>query len=156
MSEFTTYYEFMDKYEEFYKTVKQAEEEKLEAILSNDLSKMESSLSAYESIIKQAKQYEEKRMKLCASMGVDGTSFEAVSAHFEGEEKQRLILQKTRFERLIETVNYLNKRSMEISDIQLKYSEELAKKSPEATHCYNSKGETEPALKGSNLLNKQV
>ena len=51
MSEFTTYYEFMDKYEEFYKTVKQAEEEKLEAILSNDLSKMESSLSAYESII---------------------------------------------------------------------------------------------------------
>ena len=89
MSEFTTYYEFMDKYEEFYKTVKQAEEEKLEAILSNDLSKMESSLSAYESIIKQAKQYEEKRMKLCASMGVDGTSFEAVSAHFEGEEKQR-------------------------------------------------------------------
>lgn len=156
MSKFSMYYDFMDKYEEFYKTVKQAEEEKLQAIMLNNLTKMESSLSAYERIVKQAQQYEEKRLELCKSMGIDGTSFNSVVSHFEGEEKRKLILQKVRLEMLVETVNYLNKKSLEISDIQLRYSEELAKKLPEATNCYNSKGETEPALKGSNLLNKQI
>lgn len=156
MSRFSTYYDFMDKYEQFYKEVKETEEEKLSAMLSNDLSRIENSLSAYEKFIKQAQKYEEKRLALCESIGLDGHSFKNIIACFEGDEKRELIMQKKRLEILIETVSYLNKKSMEIATIQLKFSEELAKRSPEATNCYNSKGETEPALKGSNLLNKQV
>ncbi len=156
MSKFNSYYDFMEKYELFYKTVLDAEEEKLNALLSNNLSRIEASLSAYQSYIKQTQQFEEKRIELCRFLGFKSMAFSDIISDFSNQEKQKLILQKNRLEAIVKLISYLNRKSLEISEIQLKFVEELAEKSPENLKFYNSKGKSDSTLRNSNLLNKQA
>lgn len=156
MSTFQIYYDFMNDYEEFYKSVRNSEEEKLNALLSNDLPRIEASLSAYQSYVRQIQQYEEKRIELCRELGFKSDRFSDIICNFAGDEKIQLILQKNLLEVLVKNVAYLNKKALEIADIQLKYAEEIAEHLPENSRCYDSQGRTDSPLKNSNLLNKMI
>lgn len=156
MSRYERYYEFMEKYEKFCEKVKEAEKIKYEALLSNKLSEIETVLSSYQSYIREMQNYEEKRKELCEELGFRSDRFCDIAEEFYGEERIQLTLQKNRFEILIENISYLNKKSVEVAEIQLKYAEELAQHHPENSRCYDAKGKTDSPLKNSNILNKMI
>ena len=156
MNSFETYYDFMDKYEKFYKKVRDEEENKLNTLLSNDIKKIEAVLFSYQKYVTEIQHYEEKRIELCEKLGFKGTSFADIIENFDGEERKKLTEQKQRLENLVNNVSYMNKKSLEIADIQLKFVQEIAEHSPENSKSYNAKGESEAPLRNSNLLNKTI
>lgn len=155
MDKFQMYYDFMAEYASFFFDVENVENKKLKALLSNDLSLIETAMSEYQTCIKKAQQYETNRIKLCEKLGFKDMKFKQISNLFEGDEKRRLVIQNNSLESTIRTISYLNKRSMEIAKMQMKYVEELAN-SRENAHMYNSSGKSDSALENLNLLNKKA
>ena len=149
MSKFERYYNFMDSYTEFYREVQNVEYEKLDALLSNDLTRIQKTMQNYETYIKKAQQFENDRIELCKELGFENMAYSEVLRHFQGMEKLKLSRQKNSLEAILKTVQYLNKKSLEYADMQMSFAEGDA-----AT--YNAKGKADSRLGSSGILNKQV
>ena len=149
MSDFEKYYDFMENYTDFYREVQKIEYEKLDALLSNDIDRIQKTMQKYESYIKKAQQMESERIELCKEMGFENMAYSEVLKHFKGSEKLQLSRQKNTLEAILKTVQYLNKKSLEYADMQMSFAEgDVA--------TYNSKGQADSHLGESGILNKQI
>lgn len=150
MTMFEEYYGFMADYTDFYRDVQRAEYEKLEALLSNNLERMDEAMKNYQSCIKKAQQLEHERIEMCMRMGFEDMAFSTICKKFPDDEKYKLIEQKNDLERLVKSIKYLNRKSIDLANMQLSIT------NPDSTAFYNAKGEQESPLAKSSILNKQV
>lgn len=149
MKDFNRYYDFMENFTEFYKKVQQAEYDKFESLMSNDIERIQKSMQTYHTYIKQAQQLEHERIELCKDLGFENMAFSEVLRHFSGEEKEKLIEQKNRLTGIVKTIKYLNKKSMDYANMQLSFT-------ADNSAIYNGKGQTDSHLNNSNILDKQI
>lgn len=152
MSRFDEYLGFMKRYLSFFEVVKDNERNKMEALLSNDLKKIESAMSQHQSDVKKIEILEKQRRELSIELGFGERDFKQVCELFEGEEKKVLSDLRASLQNTVKNIKYLNKKSIEIANMQLYYYGELA--ADEEAHLYNAKGK--PEVAAANLLNKQV
>ena len=152
MSRFDEYLGFMEKYLSFFESVKENERAKMEALLSNDLKKIESAMSQHQSDVKRIELMERQRRELSIALGFGEKDFRQVCEMFEGEDRKALSSLRTSLQNTVKNIKYLNKKSIEIANMQLYYYGELA--ADEEAHLYNAKGK--PEVAAANLLNKHV
>ena len=152
MAAFDEYYGFMEKFIAFYKEAQKAELEKLEALMSCELPRIQEAMKNYQSLIAKAQAFEDERIELCKGLGFENMAFSEVLRHFDEEQGKKLSEQKERLSSLIKTIKYLNKRSMDFVNVQLG---EIEKEASVAS-IYNTKGLADSHLANSNLLNKQI
>lgn len=143
---------FMGEYISLFDEVKQHEKNKMQALLSNDLKKIESAMQVYQTDIKKIELVEKQRRELFSSLGFGEKTFEEIANDFDGDDKYGLLKMRSQLQGIVRDIQYLNQKSMEIANIQLGYYNELAK--DEETHMYNAKGKSEIA--GANLLNTKA
>lgn len=149
MSNFERYYNFMEKYTNFYREVEKVEYEKLDSLMSNDLDRIQKVMQEYESYIKKAQAVESERIELCKDLGFENMAYSEVLRHFDGDEKHRLMEQKNTLETILKTIKYLNEKSLEFAQMQMSFAEgDVA--------TYNAKGKADSHLGASGLLNKQI
>ena len=87
MENYEEFYNFMLEYTEFFEETAVKEREKMSALLSDDLKRIEKCLNEHQSTIKKAERFEQDRQKLLDKIGFSGKSFRQIIAMAEGEER---------------------------------------------------------------------
>lgn len=154
MDKFNEYYDFMDGYLDYFMKVKDNERGKMEALLSNDLKKIEEAMQEHQASVKKIELLEKQRRELSKQLGFGEMNFQEIISTFDGEERKKLSLVRAKLQNTVKSIKYLNKKSLEIAGMQLRYYGELAGNAEEDAHIYNSKGM--PELSNSTLLNTKV
>lgn len=90
MENYEEFYNFMLEYTEFFEETAVKEREKMSALLSDDLKRIEKCLNEHQSTIKKAERFEQDRQKLLDKIGFSGKSFRQIIAMAEGEEREQL------------------------------------------------------------------
>lgn len=152
MEGFNEYYRFMKEYLSFFEGVRDNERTKMNALLSNDLKRIESAMQQHQADIKRIELLEKQRRELSEKLGLGTMDFAAVVEKLEGEEKKQLSMIKNALFHTVKNIQYLNRKSIEIANMQLCYYGELS--ADEEARLYNSKGKSEIAA--ANLLNTQA
>lgn len=90
LENYEEFYNFMLEYTEFFEETAVKEREKMSALLSDDLKRIEKCLNEHQSTIKKAERFEQDRQKLLDKIGFSGKSFRQIIAMAEGEEREQL------------------------------------------------------------------
>lgn len=152
MEKYTKLKTFMDEYILLFDEVKQHEKNKMQALLSNDLKKIESAMQIYQTDIKKIEIAEKQRRELSQELGFGEMDFGEIAKSFDGDNRYRLLKMRSELQCTVRNIQYLNKKSMEIANMQLSYYNDLA--NAQEAHMYNAKGKSEIA--GANLLNTKA
>ena len=78
MENYEEFYNFMLEYTEFFEETAVKEREKMSALLSDDLKRIEKCLNEHQSTIKKAERFEQDRQKLLDKIGFSGKSFRQI------------------------------------------------------------------------------
>ncbi|MFT3951779.1 MAG: hypothetical protein QM689_07560 [Oscillospiraceae bacterium] len=116
-----TYYTFMLNYTAFFETVREQEKEKLEAILSNDLPRIRAALNAQQLLLKKIESMEAQRLALQTELGLEGKNLRETAQAFYGDEKRSIFELGIRLDRIVKSIQYFNKKSLEIADKQMQF-----------------------------------
>lgn len=147
----------MKDYTCFFQAAAEQEEEKLRALLSDDLHRIERALTEHQRITKQVEQYEQQRMALQERIGLGGKSFRDIIAMADSENRQDLKLLFRAFDAAIRNIKHSNSRSLEIARLNLQILEEISPAGITDAHLYNQKGASPDYTgKSVNLLHKQA
>lgn len=103
--------EFLTEYTEFFEQMERKQAEKLGMILTRELNKIESALLLEESMEKQMRNLEKRRLEFFASHGLDGKTFRELVEGSRGEEREILRQLQERLEGAIGNIRYYNEKS---------------------------------------------
>lgn len=154
LENFNEFYDFMLEYTEFFEETAVKEREKMSALLSQDLNRIEKCLNEHQSTIKKTEYYESEREKLQARLGLGGMSFRQIIAAAEGEEREKLRLLYSRFKIAVDNVSHANKTSLQIAETNMKIIEKLSPTVTDAK-CYDNTG-VPSKRKNMGLLNTKI
>lgn len=152
MERFNEYYDFMKDYLSFFEGVKDNERIKMNALLSNDIKRIEAAMQQHQSDVKKIELIEKQRRELSEKLGFGKKDFSEIISLYDGEERNKLSGIKNNLRIAVKNIQYLNRKSMEIANMQLSYYGELA--ADEEARLYNAKGK--PEVASANLLNTKV
>lgn len=152
---FEEYYDFMLEYTEFFEEIAGKEKEKLSALLSDNLKRIEACLNEHQSIVKRTEQYEKERMALQRQLGLDNKTFKEIIDDCTGEEKEQLLTLHHRLKIAVDSVKYSNKTSLQVAETNLKIMENITKGAVTDAKCYNTKGVAPPS-RNIGILNKKI
>lgn len=115
------YCRYMVDYTEFFEQMVDGEQEKLDALLSYDLKRVEQSISIQLADQKKFEQMEEQRMELQVRAGFQKNStFEEIVEGTEGEYQQQLAEIFEWLSELVDEVKYYNSKSLDLVKMNLK------------------------------------
>lgn len=146
MEGYYEFYEFMNEYTMFFEDVASKEEEKMKALLSDDLDKLETVLAEHQRTTMLVEQYEKQRSELQNKLGMGCAKFKEIVNMFNGEQRSRLNDLYTRFEIAVHNTKHYNGRVLEIALMNLRVMNSMGMgsvKIPEASGCYTPSGTTE-------------
>lgn len=106
---------FMVDYTAFLGRMRADESDKLKALSSRDLSRIEHSITVSQANAKQLQNYEAKRMAIQAAAGYDGMSFRQLIVEAPTEEQDRLWQLFSRFENNVAEIRFFNDKSMAVA-----------------------------------------
>ncbi|MGN0620322.1 MAG: flagellar export chaperone FlgN [Porcipelethomonas sp.] len=152
---FEVFYGFMLEYTEFFEETADKEKEKLSALLSDDLKRIEACLNEHQSIVKRTEQYERDRLKIQKELGFENMTFREVIDSCRGEEKEQLQSLYQRFKIAIDSVKHSNKTSLQVAETNLKIMENITRGAVTDAKCYDTRG---VASKSRNIgiLNRKI
>lgn len=156
MENFNEFYDFMLEYTEFLEETAEKEKDKLSALLSDDLKRIEHCLNEHQSTIKKTELLEKEREKLQKNLGIGGLTLkEIIEKCSDPEEKDLLNKLYIRFKTAIENVKHSNKTSLQVAQMNLRIIEETMPNGVTDAKCYNSKGI--PSIsKSMGILNRKI
>lgn len=154
MKNFDEFYNFMLEYTEFFEETAAKEREKMSALLSDDLSRIEKCLSEHQTTIKKTEIYEAEREKLQASIGLGGKSFRQIMSMADGEEYNKLRILYVRFRAAVDNVSHSNKTSLQIAETNMRVIESMTASVNDAK-CYDNTG-VSAKRRNMGLLNKKI
>lgn len=106
---------FMVEYTAFLGQMRNDESDKLAALSSGELPRIERSIATSQANAKKLENFEAKRFKLQAAAGYEGQSFRQLIASIPAEEQERLWQLFTRFEKNVSEIKFFNDKSMAIA-----------------------------------------
>lgn len=111
--------EFLKEYTEFFEQMETKEAEKLGMILTKELNKVESALLLEESIEKQMRNLEQRRLDYFATHGLEGKTFRQLVEESRGEDRETLRQLQQRLEGAIGNIRYYNEKSNALAKEEL-------------------------------------
>lgn len=156
LESFNEFYDFMVEYTDFLEETAEKEKDKLSALLSDDLKRIEHCLNEHQSTIKRTEIFEKEREKLQKSIGIGGLTLkEIIEKCSDPEEKDLLNKLYIRFKTAIDNVKHANKTSLQVAQMNLKIMEAVMPTGVTDAKCYNSKGI--PSIrKNMGILNTKI
>ncbi|NLW80050.1 MAG: hypothetical protein GXY32_11680 [Ruminococcaceae bacterium] len=106
---------FMVDYTAFLGRMRADESDKLKALGSKELSRIEHSITVAQANAKQLENYERRREALQTEAGYEGMTFRQVIMHAPKEEQDRLWQLFTRFESNVAEIRFYNDKSMTVA-----------------------------------------
>ncbi len=155
LENFEEFYEFMLEYTSFFEETVKKEREKMSALLSDDLSRIEKCLNEHQSTLKKTEYYEVEREKLQARLGLGGKSFRQIIAMTQGLENEQLTKLFNRFRVAVDSVSHSNKTSLQIAETNMKIIESNLPSGVTDAKCYDNNG-VSSMRKNMGLLNKKI
>lgn len=150
-------YLFFEEYADFMARMAQAEEEKLHALVSNDLPRIEHAISEAQANIMQLENYEQRRQRMQERAGTAGMSFSEIIARASDAEHSRLESLFSRIQASIDIIKFHNGKSMTVARANIQHinPEAVLPKSEGApTNAYIRAKEEEAAARTSVLQTK--
>lgn len=154
MEHFDEFYSFMLEYTEFFEETAVKEREKMCALLSDDLSRIEKCLNEHQTTLKKTELFEERREKLQEKIGLAGKSFRQIIAMTDGDEHESLRKLYNRFKVAVDNVSHSNKTSLQIAETNMRIIENLSPSVNDAK-CYDNNG-VPAKRKNMGLLNTKI
>ena len=141
MENFEQFYDFMTEYTDFLEETAEKEKDKLSALLSDDLKRIEHCLSEHQSTIKRTELFEKDREKLQKKLGLQGLTLkEIIEKCDDPEEKDLLRKLSARFKAAIDSVKHANKTSLQVAQMNLQIIEDVMPRNVNDPKVYNAKG----------------
>ena len=109
------YVGFLRVYTDFLDKMLQDEGEKLKAIQSRELARIEHSITVSQANAKQLDNYEQRRMDLQREAGFGGLTFRQLIARAPEDEKGVLQTLYARFEQAVQEIKFNNDKSMAVA-----------------------------------------
>ena len=157
MKNYNKFYNFMSQYTEFYFEVSANEEERMNALSSDNLTKINKILSEYQMFIKMAEQYEKKRQQLFEELGLDGKTFREIIDMETGESRDQLEDLFYDFQEAVTSARDFNRHSLEITRENIHNSDILNYNEVTDPACYDQSGTLSPSKFTSvNLLDRKA
>lgn len=155
LENYEEFYNFMLEYTEFFEDTAAKEREKMSALLSDDLKRIEKCLNEHQSTIKKTEHYEYERQKLLEKLGLSNKSFRQIIDMAEGDEREHLKKIYERFKIAVDNVSHSNKTALQIAETNMKIIENISPSGVTDPKCYDNNG---ISLKQKNigLLNKKI
>lgn len=108
-------FSFLEDYAEFLAHMVKDEEEKLSALLSNLLPRIEGAISTAQANAKQMENFELTRMRLQEQAGYGGMSFSEIIENAPDEERQSLEALLMRIQGYVDDIKFHNTKSMRVA-----------------------------------------
>lgn len=146
MEKYYEFYNFMDEYTTFFEGVASKEEDKMKALLSNDLENLELVLSEHQSMTMRVEQYEKRRSELQERLGFGNASFCEIIDMFSNEQREELKALYTRFEVAVHNTKHYNGRALEVALMNLRIMDSMGMgnfKAAPVSGCYTPSGTAE-------------
>ncbi len=113
-------YDFFDTYLSALTSMLNAEEQKLDAIYSNDMEQLNKAMNISQANAMQIENLEKKREVLQAEAGLSNYNFSQIIEDADEKNKAKLKQIFSKAEKTISQIQYLNTRSMRIADSNLR------------------------------------
>lgn len=155
LENFDKFYKFMLEYTEFFEETAIKEREKMSALLSDDLSRIEKCLNDHQSTLKRTEYYETEREKFQEEIGLGGKSFRQIIGMTDGEENEQLKKLYNRFKVAVNNVSHSNKTSLQIAETNMRVIEHLTPAEVTDAKCYDNNG-VSSERKNMRLLNTKI
>lgn len=120
MATITDFIEFMEQYADFISYMESEEQNKLDALLSYNIKKIEQSIASQQAVGKRLEALEKRRMSLQEEAGLGELTFKEILEKVEGGDREKLSELFARFTKSIDHVKYLNSKSIELVKMNLK------------------------------------
>ncbi len=109
------FYQFLNEYAAFFEEMMAAENDKLGALLSNNLAAIEHSIATQQATEKRLENLERRRVELQTAAGWSDKTFHEIIGLSPQDKKQELQLLFNRVEQAISQIKYLNGKSMGVA-----------------------------------------
>lgn len=156
MENFEEFYDFMTEYTDFLEETAEKEKDKLSALLSDDLKRIEHCLNEHQSTIKRTELFEKDREKLQKRLGIGGKTLrEIIEMCNDPDEKELLSKLYLRFKVAIDNVKHANKTALQVAQMNLQIIEDVMPQGVNDPKVYNAKGI--PSIKKNmGILNTKI
>lgn len=123
MNKFDILKAFFIDYLQFYQKHETFEIEKLNALLSNELSQIEANILAQQVQAKKMEAMEQRREAVVTSLGLSNLTFNQIILQFEGNQKQQLSDMYQSLSDVLQNIQYYNRKSMDLIKMNLRLFE---------------------------------
>ncbi|MBR5486083.1 MAG: flagellar export chaperone FlgN [Oscillospiraceae bacterium] len=148
---------FFTEYNVFLEKAVQAQNEKIEALLTHDVEIIEKSAAKQQAVGMQFAKYEERRQKLMDAAGVSGATFEQLVDFAQDEEKQKVRDLYHCMQDRINQIKFLNGKAMHLVETNLKVIDmELPVQERRTSRGYSGDGKTHSPKKGTSLFETKI
>lgn len=113
------FYNFMGEYANFLESLVETEKEKLDSLLSNQLKRIEHSVSSQQAAYMQIENYEKRRLLLQKEAGIGDLTFREILDRVALEEQEKMKEIFVRMQKAAEEVKFLNEKSMKLVKINM-------------------------------------
>lgn len=107
--------EFMEVYTCFFEQVESKQEEKLNALLSGDIRKVEGAIVMQQALDKQIANMEQQRMETFMRLGIMEKTFRELVEENQGEDRKVLGSLFERLDKAIGNIRFLNKKAIKLA-----------------------------------------
>ncbi len=155
MEERERYIRFMAGYAGYFEGLAEGEKDKLDALLSHDLQRMERSIAQQQAVEKKMEQLEELRESLQQAAGFGNMTGQQIIALLNGAEKNELEQAYKRLSDAVASVKFYNQKSMDVckQNLQLIGSEVV---DPAAPPTYSPTQRAGEGYTGAKLFDKKI
>lgn len=155
MEERERYIRFMAGYAGYFEGLAEGEKDKLDALLSHDLQRMERSIAQQQAVEKKMEQLEELRESLQQAAGFGNMTGQQIIALLNGAEKNELEQAYKRLSDAVASVKFYNQKSMDVckQNLQLIGSEVV---DPAAPPTYSPTQRASEGYTGAKLFDKKI
>jgi len=114
--------DFLEDYASFLEDAIQAQNDKLEAVLTHDVTVLESSVAAQQNLAIQMDMYEKKREKFQAEAGFSEKTLTEIAQSLEPgspEDAKRVLECHSRMSKAVDQIKFLNSKAMHVVETSL-------------------------------------
>jgi len=149
------FYMFLQEYADFLEEMIEAEKEKLAALVSNELVRIEHSITVQQATAMQFENMEKKRLKLQRNAGFENMTFSEIIEAAREEDQQMLSLVFRRIQQALDQIKYLNSKSMDVVKTHINLSKITTESQVNQAYGYSKEQGMINNPKGS-LLEKKI
>lgn len=118
--EVTAFLQLLDEYASYLEETGRMEAQKRDALLSNQLEKIQRTLQQQQAVVMQLGNLEKRRAELQQACGFGGLSFRQILAKLPEEEQPHAEAILKRFEAAVQEIRFNNDKAMDIAQDKIK------------------------------------